>query len=357
MTATIRGVSGEFATGIQQQQQQENQELERQAEDLYNQADRLRLESSQHLNLAQELQQQAQQQGRFKAFFTRRKSKRETRRSNKCDVGACSLEERRMKTLEAAQAAFSRSRQAAAGVQAEQEVVHALSDITGVTDIICGLSFGPALGDIDIIAIGPQTVVLEVKAGHGKVTINSDGQVYHGDKLVPRNPIEQCDKQLRLLREAGLRHPIGLVVFPQAQSEIIRISGSDIIIIAGINNLRQEVQRLMQSTNGADIPTAYQLVYLVDGWLADKSAETNQRLTMAYQYQQQRSDNMRRWQSDLERWRTWNNPAGVQKKKERREQISRAANKFVSEQQNIKRLQEQINKWEEARNSNQRLVI
>lgn len=357
MVATIRGVSGEYATGLQQQAQGQATALEQEAEKLYQDVTRWHNEAAQHRQQAKQWQSLLGQQSWFKALFTRRRMRRELRREAKATRYANECAQRRSQALEAVKDQVSRGQQAAAGVQAEQQVVQALHTVPGVTDILCGLSFGPALGDIDIIAMGSQVVVLEVKAGRGKVSMGADGRVYHGTRVVPRNPIEQCAKQLQLLQEAGVVRPVGLVVFPQAQPEIMRVAGTGIVVVAGLDLLRSEVQRLMEVSRHSDVPNVAQLVHLVDTWLMNKSNEMNQRLATAHQYQQRRSENLQRWNYDLERWRTWNNAAGMRKKQERREQIARAYAESEREQHNIAWLQEQMSKWEEARRSNNRLVV
>jgi hypothetical protein len=356
MAATIRGVSGEYATDLQRQAQDHAAALERNAERLHQDATHWHKEAAQHRQRAQQLQQLLEQQGWFKSLLTKHRLHRESKLEAKATKRANGLSQQRSQMLDSAKTEHAKSQQAAAGVQAEREVVQALHDIPGVSDIICGLSFGPALGDIDVIALGSRVVVLEVKAGHGKVTIGSDGRVYHGSQVVPRNPIEQCTKQLQLLREAGVQDPVGLVAFPQAQPEVMRVAGTGIVIVGGLDCLRQQVQSIMERPRQAGTPSVHQLVRQVDGWLANKSNEMNHRLNTAYQFQQRRSENMQRWHNDLERWRSWNNAAGMKKKQERCEQIAKVSAEFDREQQNIEWLRTQVMKWEEARRSNNRLT-
>lgn len=355
MVATIRGVPGQHATELQRLAQDRSGVLQEAAQRLYEAASEGYAEAARHRQLAQQLWTRAQSQHRLRAWFTRSRMQRAIQDEAKATQHAHELARQRASVLETVQRHHTSEQQAAAGVRAEQRVVSAVHGVPGVSEILCGLSFGPALGDIDVIALGRRVVVLEVKAGTGKISMSKTGTLYHGSKAVPRNPVKQCAKQVHLLREAGAPTPQGLVVFPDALPERLLIAGTGVMVVGGLDALCQELQRIMQSSPSGPVIHAVPLVQSVDRWLVNQHATMRQRLQTAYQHQHKRETLLHRWHAEYDRiegsdHRAWHRREALDTK------ISRVSVEHATESKNIGRLTDTMGRWEEARRDNRRLV-
>ena len=356
MGATIRGISGEFASDLQQRAQGHAAALEREAERLHSDASRWYAEAARHRAAAQQLRTLAGSQPWYRAWITRAKADRESRSEIRADRYASWYAQQRASTLTWVQQRQAEVQRAMAGVRAEQIVVQTVYSVEGVSEIVCGLSFGPALGDIDVIALGSRALVLEVKAGSGQLRVDDDGTVYHGSKAVPRNPVQQCVKQLDLLRSAGVESPQGMVVFPDAEPTVLLVAGTGVMVIGGLDRLRQEVCRAMAQPPDRRTPNVNQLVQAVDRWLADKHAEMQQRLQTAYQYLAKRQALLQQWQWEQDKLEL-SDPQAMSRARALREKIDRAVCEQTRENENISWLKRNMDKWDEARRCNCRLVV
>lgn len=136
-----------------------------------------------------------------------------------------------------------------AGVRAEQEVVDALQQTEGVRHVICGINFGPGLGDVDVTAVGTDVVVVEVKAGGGQLVALNGGAVSHGGKVTPRNPLSQCAKQVASLQEVAGVSAVGVVCYPDATPSLSFDTASGCYLVGGTDHLKKLVTETMQASN------------------------------------------------------------------------------------------------------------
>ena len=112
----------------------------------------------------------------------------------------------------AAQRPSADAGRANAGASAERRVgriVERWAAKNGVTRVIHGADLGRG-GDADHVLIGAFSAVIETKYGRGKIRVQ-DGRVHVGHKVLPRNPIGQCERQRNLLSELTSSPAVGIV--------------------------------------------------------------------------------------------------------------------------------------------------
>lgn len=78
---------------------------------------------------------------------------------------------------------------ASAGIRSERRALSVLRSQAQV--VICGLK-PERSGDLDLIAVGPSLVMVEVKTGRGRVAVMADGRLQAGGKTLPGNPVRQA---------------------------------------------------------------------------------------------------------------------------------------------------------------------
>ncbi len=85
---------------------------------------------------------------------------------------------------------FNKGGKARIGIKSEKIALRALKKAP-IEAAIGGALLGSG-GDIDLIALGPQAVSIEVKTGWGKVHVASNGKISKGGKQIPGWPISQA---------------------------------------------------------------------------------------------------------------------------------------------------------------------
>lgn len=82
-----------------------------------------------------------------------------------------------------------RGSQARVGIRSEKRALTQLRKAK-VHAIVCGSTVG-GYGDVDLIAVGPQLVAVEVKTGRGRVKVLKGGRIQAGRRVIPKNPLQQ----------------------------------------------------------------------------------------------------------------------------------------------------------------------
>ncbi|MHB8318068.1 MAG: nuclease-related domain-containing protein [Acidimicrobiales bacterium] len=172
-----------------------------------------------------------------------------TRRAQKLTYAATELQVKKQGAEATAQNFGAKAERMQAGINAEREVVETLAHTDGVNHILCGLNFGPGLGDIDVIAVGNQVVIVEVKAGRGVLEVDDNGAVFHGGKMTPGDPLEQCAKQRDTLLHYGYVNAVSTVCFPGAESGTWFHDDSGCYLVGGTDELSRHVSQAMRESN------------------------------------------------------------------------------------------------------------
>jgi len=190
-----------------------------------------------------------------------------------------------------------------AGVRAERRVVEALARTPGVHHVLCGLNFGPGVGDIDTIAVGNRVVITEVKAGGGRLVVHADGSVTHGGRATPRNPLEQCAKQVAALDAVTGKRATGVVCFPDAEPSVILHAASGCYLVGGTDNLIEVVSETMD--RGVDRVSAKALVTSVQSALAARHKEVQSWVARCDSRTAEIATRIANWQDTINRSGGW----------------------------------------------------
>lgn len=204
-------------------------------------AERIKAEAEAATARAEALRKKAEEQRIIGRWNSRRKAK-------KSDAAAAELAVAREQRAAAAEEAAAEAGRMEAGVKAERKVVATLMHTEGVRNVLCGLNLGPGIGDIDVIAVGDQVVIVEVKAGRGALEVGADGTIFHGGRPTPNNPIDQCAKQVEALREHGGVDALGVVCFPDAEPFSKRHRQTGCRLIGGTEDLSSIVAQAMSES-------------------------------------------------------------------------------------------------------------
>ena len=151
-----------------------------------------------------------------------------------------------------AAAQFSTSRvkflQARVGVVAEQRVARVLARIGGDV-LLNGVLLGA--GDIDHVLLGPWALAVETKHARGRFSIDRQGRLQVGRRVLPRDPVGQASRNAAMLaRHLGL--PVtGLLVLSEGEGRPFRLGDVVVLGAASLPQLTGELPRVLNSSSAA----------------------------------------------------------------------------------------------------------
>jgi hypothetical protein len=221
-----------------------------------------------------------------------------------------------------------------AGVEAEQAVVDALAATPGVSEVVCGMNFGPGVGDVDVLAIGSGVVAVEVKAGRGALAVGDDGTVTHGGRPSPGRPLEQCAAGLRALSERAGLDCLGVVCYPHADTSAVLHAPSGCWLVGGVANLSELASRHLRGAGQVDIDVA---IAKVQEGLGGRLGEVTGWIAQAEASNEAAEERVERWQAKIDA--SWNWSKGP----EIRENLGRMV---AENQERIAQRSEKISSWD-----------
>lgn len=191
-----------------------------------------------------------------------------------------------------------------AGIDAEQAVVQALTQVPGVRHVLCGVNLGPGVGDIDTIAVGAHAVVVEVKAGRGDVHAGADGTVIHSGRQSPGAPLAQAAKQAQALREGAGVVCTPVVCFPDANPSARFHERSGCWLIGGTEPLAKFVAEQMAAHDGERV-NAKGIVLGVQRHLEDRRAEIQGWIANSAEKNWAAAQRIAKWRSTIAKSKGW----------------------------------------------------
>lgn len=113
-----------------------------------------------------------------------------------------------------AKASWKRAGQADIGVKSERQVRRTVRRKKPPITVY-GAKLGPKQGDVDMILIDQNLhlAAVEIKTGFGKVSVDGN-QIRAGRKVMPRDPLGQCQKAARRLNKAMNTTSLPVVCVP-----------------------------------------------------------------------------------------------------------------------------------------------
>lgn len=220
------------------------------------------------------------------------------------------------------------------GVVAERQVVETLANTHGVRQVLCGINLGPGVGDIDVLAIGRHPVVVEVKAGSGRLVAHADGSVTHGGRPSPGQPLSQCARQVGTLQQKAGVSSVGIVCYPNADPSVTLHTSTGCWLVGGKAELSALVTKEVTAGTDSHAQDGRTIVSNVQhhlglrqqevlGWVKDSATKDREAFAR-----------IAKWQDTISRSSSWSNGAAIragltQRIADNEATVSRRAQKVV----------------------------
>jgi hypothetical protein len=285
-----------------------------------------------------------------KGAIGRWSGRRKSKRARKHAATARSLASAATAQVEQATAEIGRLQ---AGIDAEQEVVSALAQVSGVRHVLCGVNLGPGVGDIDAIAVGAHAVVVEVKAGRGAVHAGADGTVVHGGRQSPGAPLAQAAKQAQVVRIAAGIDCTPVVCFPDAEPSARFHERSGCWLIGGTEPLAKFVAESMANHDGERV-NAKSIVVGVQRHLTARQAEIQGWITSGEQKNRAAAQRIAKWRATIAKSKGWSKGAEI--RANLTGLIAENQATVAERQQKMAAWSELVQRIDEARRSNERML-
>jgi hypothetical protein len=144
------------------------------------------------------------------------------------------------------------ARKAKVGIESEKRVAKVLARIDGLEAVVNGALLG-AGGDADHLALGPVCVVVETKTGSGNLSVEGDGRLRVGRRVIPGDPLAQVGRQARALERLCGNSVTAVVCIPDAKGQARQVRGVWVCNLSQLGGVIVAAPRVMAQGRAVDL--------------------------------------------------------------------------------------------------------